>query len=264
MRRLLLNCDAGAHSVPYSKRVVVSCLNRVSNLHSRRPSHRTKPLFISTINWVPKCSFDVGILTMGKLCRILLLIGAPLGATTLQQLPLPEMAQKSTAIVRAKVTSASGVLRGSDVFTVYKLAPTEVWKAPASGAPREVDVPGGVAGGLRQPVDGAPTLSIGREYVLFLWTSRTGVTQLIGLSQGLFDISRLNDSGKAPAGSQPRADGPSGNVASGNSGGNLMVWRSPASERMLDAGGRPVRDQAVSMKLADLRAQVARALAGGR
>ena len=202
---------------------------------------------------------------MGKLCRILLLVCAPLGATTLQQLPLPEMARKSTAIVRAKVTAASGVLRGSNVFTVYKLAPMEVWKAPASGAPGEVDVPGGVAAGLRQPVDGAPTLSVGREYVLFLWTGRTGVTQLIGLSQGLFDITLVDKSGldksgtaptrdtkKVPVGKPPAADAP------------VMVFRSPASERMLDAEGRPVRDQAVSMKLADLKAQVARALAGGQ
>lgn len=177
---------------------------------------------------------------MGKLCRILLLIGAPLGATTLLQLPLPEMAQKSTAIVRAKVTSSSGVLRGSDVYTVYKLAPLEIWKAPASGAPREVDVPGGVAGGLRQPVDGAPELTVGHEYVLFLWTSRTGVTQLIGLTQGLFDV-RAAEAANA----------------------NMMVWRSAASERMLDAQGRPVHDQAVSMKLTELKAQVTRALSGG-
>jgi hypothetical protein len=177
---------------------------------------------------------------MEKLWGILLLIGAPLGATTLQQLPLPEMAQKSTAIVRAKVTAVSGVLRGSDVFTVYTLVPVEVWKAPSSGAPREVNIPGGVAGGLRQPVDGAPALAVGREYVLFLWTSRTGLTQLIGLSQGLFDV-RVADNEKA-----------------------MTVSRPAASERMLDAAGRPVHDQALSLKLTDLKAQVARALAEAR
>src|ERR1700688_4192908 len=104
---------------------------------------------------------------MGKLCIFGLLgVGivalAPLRATTLQQLPLPEMARKSTAIVRAKITGSAGVLRGSDVYTVYKLDPLETWKAPASGAPTEVAVPGGVAGGLRQPVDGAPALAEGR------------------------------------------------------------------------------------------------------
>lgn len=179
---------------------------------------------------------------MGKLCKFGLL-GAiagilPLLATTLQQLTLPEMAQKSTAILRARVKTSKGVLRGSDVYTVYQLEPVDVWKSPVSGAPREVAVPGGVAGGLRQPVDGAPSLVEGREYVFFLWTSKTGLTQLIGLSQGLFDV---------------RADG-----------GVATVWRGVASERMLDASGRPVRDQAVSMKLAELKAQVARAVVEAR
>jgi hypothetical protein len=180
---------------------------------------------------------------MGRLSMFGLLAIMPLCATTLEQLPLPEMAQKSTAIVRARVKASTGVLRGSDVYTVYKLELLEIWKAPASGVPTEVAVPGGIAGGFRQPVDGAPTLDAGREYVLFLWTSRNGLTQLIGLSQGLFDV-------RAADGNPPDS--------------NRMVWRSPASERMLDGAGRPVRDEAISMKLADLKAQVARALAGAR
>jgi hypothetical protein len=171
----------------------------------------------------------------------------PLGATTLEKLSLPEMAQKSTAVVRARVTGSAGVLRGSDVYTVYQLDAVEVWKAPASGAPREVAVPGGIAGGLRQPVDGAPALVEGREYVLFLWTSRTGLTQLIGLSQGLFDVRTADGAKPAPGRSPLDAK-------------NLWVWRSPASERMLDSQGRPVRDEAVSMKLTDLKTQVSRAL----
>ena len=125
------------------------------------------------------------------------------------------------------------MLRGSDVYTVYKLEPIEVWKSPAKGVPTEVAIPGGVAEGLRQPVDGAPSLLQNHEYVLFLWTSKTGLTQLIGLSQGLFDVR----------------------TADGNT-----VFRAPAGERMLDAQGRPVSDTAVSMKLADLKVQVARAI----
>ncbi|HEV2199350.1 MAG TPA: hypothetical protein VGR73_05995 [Bryobacteraceae bacterium] len=172
---------------------------------------------------------------MGKLSAFGVLAIMPLAATTLEQLPLPEMARKSTAIVLARVTTSTGVLRGSDVYTVYQLHPVEIWKSPASGVPTEVAVPGGIAGGFRQPVDGAPTLTPGREYVLFLWTGRNGLTQLIGLSQGLFDVQ----------------DG-------------RMAWRPPASERMLDSAGRPVREEAISMQLADLKAQVARALAGAR
>ena len=177
---------------------------------------------------------------MGKLCKFGLVAAIaavlPLAATTLQKLTLPEMARKSTAVVRARVMASAGVLRGTDVYTIYRLEPVEVWKAPTAGVPREVAVPGGVAGGLRQPVDGAPSLVEGREYVFFLWTSRTGLTQLIGLSQGLFDVRT--------------ADGVS------------TVWRGTASERMLDADGQPMRDEAVSMKLAELKAQVTSALSG--
>jgi hypothetical protein len=163
---------------------------------------------------------------------LIAVLGVPGGATTLQKLTLPEMAQQSTAVVRARVVGAVGVLRGSDVYTVYKLEPIEVWKSPASGVPTEVAIPGGVAGGLRQPVDGAPALLQNHEYVLFLWTSKTGLTQLIGLSQGLFDVR----------------------------GADANVFRAPASERMLDAEGRPVSDAAVAMKLAELKTQVASAL----
>ena len=175
---------------------------------------------------------------MGKLCKFGIAAGLavvlPLAATTLQRLTLPEMAQKSTAIVRARVTASTGVLRGGDVYTVYRLEPVEVWKPGAAGVPKEVAVPGGVAGGFRQPVEGAPTLAAGREYVLFLWTSRTGLTQLIGLSQGLFDVR--------------------------SEGGALTAWREAAGERVVDASGRLVTDEAVSLKLADLKAQVTRAL----
>ena len=69
----------------------------------------------------------------------------PAGATTLQRLTLDEMAQKSTAIVRAKVTGSSEIIRGGEIFTTYKF---DVLQTLKSGpGVREVAVPGGVAGG---------------------------------------------------------------------------------------------------------------------
>jgi hypothetical protein len=163
----------------------------------------------------------------------------PVSATTLQKLSLPELAQQSTAVVRARVVGAVGILRGSDVYTVYKLEPLEVWKSAPAGVPTEVAVPGGVAGGLRQPVDGAPSLLQGHEYVLFLWAAQANgkaqLTQLTGLSQGVFDVR---------------------NVA-----GAAQVFRAAAGERMLDAQGHPAADETVAMKLADFKRQVSRALA---
>ncbi len=48
--------------------------------------------------------------------------------------------------------------------------------------------------GVQQSFAGAPTLTAGQDYFLFLWTSKTGLTQVIGLSQGLFTVT-TNSSG---------------------------------------------------------------------
>lgn len=162
---------------------------------------------------------------------------APVRGTTLERLPLGEMTQKSTAIVRAKVVGSSGVLRGADVYTVYQIQIVESWKGAGNSNPVQVAVPGGVAGGLRQMVAGAPSLHVGEEYVMFLWTSRSGLTQLMGLSQGLFNVRQSGE-------------------------GDAAATRPAAGERMLDASGHAVKDEALSMKLSDLKAQVNRALAG--
>jgi hypothetical protein len=89
--------------------------------------------------------------------------------------------------------------------------------------------------GIRQNVTGAPELKPGQEYVLFLWTSRAGLTQVIGLSQGLFHLS-------AGASNQ------------------VLAQRPSASELMLDRSGHPADDRAVSMPVQDLRARVRQAL----
>jgi hypothetical protein len=159
-------------------------------------------------------------------------------ATTLQKLSVDEMARQSTMIVRAKVVSSSGVLRGQDIYTFYQLQVLEGWKA-AGVHELKVAVPGGVANGLRQSVAGAPSLEVGAEYVMFLWTSRSGLTQLIGLSQGLFDVKQ-------------------------NAAGNAVVARPAADEMMLDKSGRVVRDESVLMPLADLRAEIKRVLSGAK
>ena len=161
-------------------------------------------------------------------------VGIPAGATILQQLTLQELAQKSTLIVRAKVTGSSQVVRGVDVFTIYKLETLETLKS--GYAAREVAVPGGVAGGMRQVVAGAPLLRAGQEYVLFLWTGRSGLTQLTGMSQGVFSVE--------PA-----------------TAGDRQASRAAAGEQMLDAAGHAVRAEALSMPLTELKAKVSKALA---
>jgi hypothetical protein len=160
---------------------------------------------------------------------------AGLSATTLQQLTLEDMARQSTAIVRARVTgSHSGANRGGDVYTYFELQVVETWKVSRQ-RPTEVAVPGGVFNGIRQSVAGAPELKAGQEYLLFLWTGRSGLTQVIGLSQGVFKVSE---------------EGSGGGVAQ----------RPAASELMLNSSGSPVEDRPLSVRLQDLRGRVRNAL----
>jgi hypothetical protein len=155
-------------------------------------------------------------------------------ATTLQKLSTDDMIQQSTAIVRAKVTGSYSAFRGKDVYTYYQLQVTENLKATSSQQ-LEVAIPGGAARGMRQMVPGAPVLANGQEYVIFLWTSRTGLTQIIGLSQGLFAVTQ-------------------------NSAGVASIVRPAAVSMMLNQAGQVVADQPVSMSLSDLRAEIQRVL----
>jgi len=123
-------------------------------------------------------------------CLLMAGVGfVPARATTLEQLSMTSMIQQSTAIVRAKVTGSYAANRKGQIYTFYRLQVLENLKAttPASA---EVAVPGGSLNGVQQVVPGAPGLVAGQEYVLFLWTSKSGLTQVIGLSQGLFDVGK--------------------------------------------------------------------------
>jgi len=56
----------------------------------------------------------IGVVCIGTL--------APVKATTLRQLSLDEMAERSTSIIRARVLSARAIQRGGDIYTVYRVA----------------------------------------------------------------------------------------------------------------------------------------------
>ncbi len=166
-----------------------------------------------------------------------LVIGFLAQAATLQRLSLDDMARKSTAVVRARVGQSYAAARGSTIYTHYRLQITDTWKG-GGGTDLDVVLPGGVAGGLRQTFPGTPTLVSGKEYVLFLWTGSSGLTHIIGLSQGIFELAA-------------------------GAGGQWTALRHASTELMLDASGRPVRDEALRMRLTDLRQRVRATLAEG-
>ncbi len=63
----------------------------------------------------------------------------------------------------------------------------------------------------------------GREYVLFLWTSAKGMTQVIGLSQGMFNLTQ-------------------------DASGATVLNRPAIVDQMLDKSGKQVTDSGVTMK----------------
>ncbi len=150
-------------------------------------------------------------------------------AATLQQLSMQQMTQSATAIVRAMVTGSSASFTGATIYTHYKLQVSETWK----GTPgNEVMLPGGVAGGLRQSFPGVPQLQTGTEYVLFLWkSSLTGITHVIGFSQGIFNLSQQSD-------------------------GTFQAIRAQIGEGMYDSAGHAVQDHGMQMKLSDMQVLV--------
>ena len=50
-------------------------------------------------------------------------------------------------------------------------------------------VPGGAVNERAADVFGGAGTAPGDEYVLFLWTSKSGADQVIGLTQGLFSLA---------------------------------------------------------------------------
>jgi len=163
--------------------------------------------------------------------------GLPLQCATLERLSLDDMIAKATAIVRGKVTNAYAASSGPVIYTHYTIQVEERLKG-SGGATVEVVVPGGAANGLRQSFAGAPVFRNGEDYVFFLWTGQSGLTQVLGLTQGLFAVAQ---------------DGSPDPVSS----------RQASRELMLDPkSGRPVKDQTLTMHLSELRSRVASRLAG--
>jgi hypothetical protein len=157
--------------------------------------------------------------------------------STLQRLSLTDMIQKSTLVVRGTVQKGtSAELRGSLIYTHYHLTVTAAFKG-TPGSPVDIAVPGGVLNGMQQPVAGAPALTPGQDYIIFLWTSKTGLTQIIGLSQGLFTVT--------------------------TSGGQPIVSRGASSSPMVDSAGQSVTDSNIQMPLSQLVSTIQAALAGG-
>jgi hypothetical protein len=163
------------------------------------------------------------------------ILALPLPATTLQQLTLPSLTAQCTSIVRGNLQPSYTDLRGSVIFTHYNLQVTDMWKG-ATTRQLDVAVPGGTLNGMHQVYSGAPTFVPGQDYILFLWTSRSGLTQVMGLSQGLFSVNSAS--------------------------GVPTVARAATNQNLLTASGQSISDTNFSMSLASFRATINQMLSG--
>jgi hypothetical protein len=162
---------------------------------------------------------------------------SPLRGATLERLSLTDMIQKATAIVRGTVTGSQVTQQGRIIYTHYTIQVTERFKGSAASSV-DIVVPGGTLNNVRQSFAGTPSFRNGDDYVFFLWTGSSGLTHIIGLTQGLFAMS-------------------------GTSSENPTATRTASSEVMLDpATGHQVKDQTLVMNLSDLRALIAQTLNG--
>ena len=156
----------------------------------------------------------------------------PLHAATLERLSFADLIAKSTAIVRGTVGGSYAAFRGPIIYTHYTVAVSEQMKG-SSAATLDIVVPGGTANNLRQLFSGTPQLNKGDQFVFFLWTGPSGLTQIMGLTQGLFRLSS-------------------------DSAGGIVATRAASTELVLDpATGRPVKDQTLVMSLGQLRSRIA-------
>ncbi len=172
-------------------------------------------------------------------CVPILVLAAAIGLTaaTLERLSEEDLIRKSTEIVEGKVVASGSTMRGMLVYTTYRIQIKETMKGGVAGQ-IEVAVPGGRHGATIQTFAGSPTLAEGQNYLLFLWTSRGGLTQVIGLSQGLFRIKQSPN-------------------------GDPYLYRAATTEAMYDSAGNPVEDTPVTMRYRDMVSRIRQVLEEG-
>lgn len=151
-------------------------------------------------------------------------------ATTIERMSVEEMTAKATRIVRGKALPGEGVRRGGVIYTDYAFQVAETIKGPAEPRLR-LTVPGGTLGAARQHFAGTPRLEPGQDYVVFIWTSRSGVHHIIGLSQGLFNAQL-------------------------NAAGEWVLRRGAATAHVVDQHGKEVADVGLELNWNELKRRV--------
>jgi hypothetical protein len=209
----------------------------VSNGYIGLAYRAARSRFFNAVGWRASCKLVVKAMQKVFMLGLLAAALAPMPGSTLQQLSLDDMIRLSTVIVHGKAQQTTSSYRASIIYTHYQVQVSETLKGPPASQ-LDIVVPGGAANRMQQTFAGAPTLAPSQDYLLFLWTSKSGLTQIIGLSQGLF-------------------------VVSANATGQSIVSRGASTEPMVNGSGQPVSDSQMQMLLSDLRSRIQKTLSNG-
>jgi hypothetical protein len=119
----------------------------------------------------------------------LILLAAPLAATTLARMNLRQLATAATAIVRARCVGNASAWDAGEIWTETQFQTLETYKGliPAQFPVRLI---GGKVGGIESIVSDVPRFRPGEEVVLFLSQPRNGSYSLIAWAEGTFRVRR--------------------------------------------------------------------------
>ena len=127
-------------------------------------------------------------------CCILIALSVPARATVLIPADLGELSRDAVAIARGRVAALDAQWT-EDRGTIETIVTLEVesYLKGNLGSLLRFRVPGGELGRFRSVVVGAPAFAVDQRVVVFLGAHGPTVPHLLGMSQGVFRVTRAAD-----------------------------------------------------------------------
>ena len=127
-------------------------------------------------------------------CCLLVLLSLPARATVLIPADLGELSRDALAIARGRVAALDAQWT-EDRGTIETLVTLEVesYLKGGFGSTLRFRVPGGDLGRFRSIVVGAPAFAVDQHVIVFLGARGPSVPYVLGMSQGVFRLSRAAD-----------------------------------------------------------------------
>jgi hypothetical protein len=128
------------------------------------------------------------------MCALMCVLNLPARATVLIPADLGELSRDAIAIARGRVTALDAQWT-EDHGTIETLVTLEVesYLKGSLGSTLRFRVPGGELGRFRSIVVGAPAFAVDQRVVVFLGARGPSIPFVLGMSQGVFRVSRAAD-----------------------------------------------------------------------